>query len=204
MDQPVTEPEIVNEGESAGPDSEAAVTPAEPESPLAQAIRERDEYLELARKSRAELENYRRRIAREREADKQRYQADLMRGLLNPLDDFGRALKHAEEEKKFDTLYEGVLMVRDSLWKVVGAAGLEKISGEVGTAFNPNIHDALMKIPSHEYAPNVIVEEVTSGYRMGDTVLRASKVVVSAGPPVQPTPSSELPLEREPGSGTPA
>ncbi|MHC4883604.1 MAG: nucleotide exchange factor GrpE [Planctomycetota bacterium] len=194
-DAPEGEPEV----DAASSEVKEADEASDEESPLAQALRERDEYLELARKTRAELENYRRRVVRDREADKQRYQADLLRELLTPLDDFERALAHAEEEKNFDTLYEGLTMVRDAIWKAIGTTGFEKIPGEPGTSFDPNVHEAMMQIPHPEHPQNAIVDEIASGYKLGEMVLRASKVVVSAGTPGEEAPAKEADTEGKEG-----
>jgi len=144
---------------------------------------ERDEYLALAQKTRADLENYRRRVARDRDIERLQAQADLLQGILNPIDDLDRALAAAGRERNFDSLFEGLEMVRRSLWKGLGHAGFERIPAEHGDVFDPNVHEAMMKVPHPEVPENHIVEELSPGYRLGERVLRAARVMVSGGPP---------------------
>lgn len=174
-----TDGAAAGEGADAALDEDVAVTTAAWQELQTKA----NEYLELAQRTRADLENYRRRVAREMEQLRVRSQGDLLRELLNPLDDLDRALQHAAQEEDFDTLFEGLKMVREAVWKAVGASGCERIPAAPGDTFDPNVHEAMVQIPHPEFSQGSIVEEVQPGYRLDELVLRAAKVVVSAGPP---------------------
>ncbi|MFW5857902.1 MAG: nucleotide exchange factor GrpE [Planctomycetota bacterium] len=184
MSEPTLEEEVVPEAspatDAASADDDGLTVPA---SVLHAVQAERDEYLALAQKTRADLENYRRRVARDRDAERLQTQADLLQEILNPIDDLDRALAAAGRERNFDSLFEGLEMVRRSLWKSLGHAGFERIPAEHGDVFDPNVHEAMMKVPHPEVPENHIVEELSPGYRLGERVLRAARVMVSGGPP---------------------
>ncbi len=150
---------------------------------LETAIKERDEYLELSQRTRADLENFRKRAQREKENQKVMIIGSLLKELLSPVDDLNRAIIDAEETADFDTLFSGLKIVRDDLWKALKTVDFEKIEAGKGTDFDPNIHEAMMQIPHEEIAQNKIVEEFTPGYKIGDYVLRPSKVGISSGKP---------------------
>ncbi|MBI2433620.1 MAG: nucleotide exchange factor GrpE [Candidatus Hydrogenedentes bacterium] len=130
-------------------------------------------------RGRAEFDNYRKRMAREREQDRKLAAAQLMRELLPVADNLERALGHAEAGES--ALAQGVDMVLRQLSGVLQAKGLEPIPA-VGERFDPNVHEALAHQPSDEHEPDIVTTEYERGYRIGDHVLRPSKVVVSSGP----------------------
>lgn len=128
-------------------------------------------------RSRAEFDNYRKRILREMDTTKFNATADLLRVFLPVVDNLERALAHANEE---DGLAEGVRLVHKQLLDLLAAQGVVAIEAK-GQAFDPNIHDALSMTPSEEVEEGVILEEFERGYMLKDQVLRPSKVIVSAG-----------------------
>jgi molecular chaperone GrpE len=143
----------------------------------------RDEYLELAQRTHAEYENYRKRVARDREFEKNQAVAGLLKDLIAPIDDIDRGLSEAEKNNDFATLFEGLKLVRADLWKALKNTGFEKIDASAGVQFDPNFHEAMMQMPHPELGANKIVDEVGTGYKIGEMVLRPSKVVVSSGAP---------------------
>jgi molecular chaperone GrpE len=82
-------------------------------------------------------------------------------------------------------------MVREAFWKGLQSVDLEIIPAEPGTPFDPNVHEGMAQGPHPEVAAGCIIEEISRGYRMGERVVRASKVVVSAGPPASEAPGGE-------------
>ena len=143
----------------------------------------RDKWL----RSVAEQENLRKRTARE-VVDARRFaQADLMRDLLEVMDNFERAASsleqtdgNGEEWPESARRYrEGVDLIRQHLWDVLAARGLSRIDAEPGTEFDPSYHEAVMQVPSEEHPAGTIVEVVQAGYRLGDLVVRPSRVVVA-------------------------
>ena len=146
---------------------------------LAEAKRERDEYLDLARRTKADFENYRKRVAKETSEALARGKADLARQLLPALDNLERALAAGRDSSAHGALVEGVAMVRDELQSRLQSAGVESFD-PTGERFDPQLHEALSTMPSEGTESGVVLETVEKGYRLNGQVLRAAKVVVSA------------------------
>jgi molecular chaperone GrpE len=140
--------------------------------------RERDEYLELAQRTKADFENYRKRVARETAEALARGKADLARELLPALDNLERALEVGLDPSAHQALVEGVAMVRDELHSRLEGAGVESFD-PTGEKFDPQLHEALSTKPEEGTESGVILETVQKGYRLDGQVLRAAKVVVS-------------------------
>jgi molecular chaperone GrpE len=149
-----------------------------PQTPPPDLKRERDEYLELAQRTKADFENYRKRVARETSEALARGKADLARQLLPALDNLERALAAGSDPSAHDALVEGVGMVRDELHSRLEAAGVEAFD-PTGERFDPQLHEALSTMPSEGTDSGIVLETVEKGYRLNGQVLRAAKVVVS-------------------------
>jgi molecular chaperone GrpE len=147
---------------------------AESEDPLATAERERDEYLDLARRAQADFENYRKRAAREAAAAGERAKSGLVRELLPIVDNLERAITSAEEGEQH--LAEGVRLVHSELIAVLERNGIEQFD-PAGDRFDPAEHEALSVRNDGE--PGVVLDVVEKGYRANGTVLRPARVVVS-------------------------
>src|SRR5262245_56002890 len=185
IDEEVVEAELVEGDESsAGPDSDeqpdngAADQVERDLEELAQAKRERDEYLELALRTKADFENYRKRVAKETSEALGRGKADLARQLLPALDNLERALAAGEDSSGHEALVTGVAMVREELHNRLEGAGVEAFD-PTGEKFDPQLHEALSTMPKQGTEPGVVLETVEKGYRLNGQVLRAAKVVVS-------------------------
>lgn len=177
------------EGEAEGEVPEAT----EPEEgtpepdPLAEAERERDEYLELAQRTKAEFENYRKRMVAEVAAATERGKGELAGGLVGVLDNLERALETIEiaPDAALDgaeaegALEQGVVLTYRELRGTLTRAGVESIN-PIGDRFDPTWHEAIQSLPSEEHESGVVVEVLQKGYRLGDRVLRPARVIVSA------------------------
>jgi molecular chaperone GrpE len=181
-DDEVIEAELVEDEESStGPDSGENGTADQVErdlDELAEAKRERDEYLELARRTKADFENYRKRVAKETSEALARGKADLARQLLPALDNLERALAAGEDPSAHPALVQGVAMVRDELRSRLEGAGVESFD-PTGEKFDPQLHEALSTRPDEGTKPGVVLETVEKGYRLNGQVLRPARVVVS-------------------------
>jgi molecular chaperone GrpE len=196
--RPTTEEEVVeaelveDEESSAGPDSgeNGAADQVERDlDELGEAKRERDEYLELARRTKADFENYRKRVAKDASDALARGKAELARQLLPALDNLERALEAGDEARAresatrlmevHEALVKGVAMVRDELHSRLEGAGVESFD-PTGEKFDPQLHEALSTRPAEGTDPGVILETVEKGYRLNGQVLRPARVVVSA------------------------
>ena len=151
------------------------------DSLLADTQRERDEYLDLAKRTKADFENFRKRMAAETEAAGARGRAEVLRGVVPVLDDLERALEAAgldPEGDSSDGLAHGVLLVFRSLREALTRNGVEAVDPK-GEAFDPQVHEALSTLPGSGAAPGTIVEVVQKGYRLGDQLVRPARVVVA-------------------------
>jgi molecular chaperone GrpE len=181
-DDEIVEAELVeDEQSSAGPrsdeDGEADQVERDIDE-IAEAKRERDEYLELAQRTKADFENYRKRVTKETSEALARGKADLARQLLPALDNLERALDAGEDPSAHEALVKGVAMVRDELHNRLEGAGVESFD-PTGQRFDPQQHEALSTMPSEGTESGVVLETVEKGYRLNGQVLRAAKVVVS-------------------------
>lgn len=140
-----------------------------------------DEWLDKYRRSVAEFSNYRKRQERERQQQSWRLHAEVFSKLLEPLDDFERALKAVPEEHVDSGWIRGVQLIVEKLRALLAEHNVQPMDA-VGQPFDPNYHDALMQEPSDEYPEGTVVEEVTKGYLMDGQVLRPAVVKVSSGP----------------------
>ena len=147
------------------------------EDPLARIQRERDQYLDLARRSQADFENYRKRAAKEAAAAGQRAKSGLVRELLPVVDNLERALASAGESEQH--LAEGVRLVHSELISVLERNGVQQFDPS-GERFDPGEHEALSMRPQDGAESGVVLDVVEKGYRANGTVLRPARVVVSA------------------------
>jgi molecular chaperone GrpE len=171
-EDPGNEREILEEKEEA--DGVASQTA---EDPLARAQRERDEYLDLARRAQADFENYRKRAAREAAASGQRAKSGLVRELLPVVDNLERALASAQEGEQH--LAEGVRLVHAALIAVLERNGVEQFDPR-GDRFDPGEHEALSMREQDGAESGVVLDVVEKGYRANGSILRPARVVVSA------------------------
>jgi len=178
--------------EEAAPDAangEAAEDEADDEVSELEALRaERDEINERLLRTAAELDNYRRRAEREKKRRHKAGKVEVIRAVLEVLDDFERSMDAAEQlEQKQDakTAYEslrgGVEMVFKKFQDTLGSLGVEHIDAK-GEPFDENLHEAMMSQPTEDAEPGTVIHEVRSGYTLGDRVVRHSRVIVAAEP----------------------
>ncbi len=136
----------------------------------------------LARRQ-ADFENYRKRMDRERNETYNRVVADVAEKLLPVSDNLKRALEaeasvEAAESDEFRHFLSGVDLIWKQLTGVLDALGVKPISA-VGEKFNPHIHEAVVTEATDEYEPDTVVQEIRSGYRLGDKLIRPALVKVS-------------------------
>lgn len=135
-------------------------------------LRERREDL---LRERAEVENFKRRIQRDK-AEALRYALEpLVRDLLPVVDNLERALAHAETAAVVD----GVKMVHKGLLDALARGGVERVDS-VGQPFDPNLHEAIAQVDSAECEPGAVVAQFQPGYRLHDRLVRPAMVTVNA------------------------
>jgi molecular chaperone GrpE len=146
---------------------------------LAAAEQERDQFRDLAQRTRAEFENYQKRSAREREQERKYVFAPLARDLLPALDNLERALEAAKRAGDSGPLVQGVALVQAQMLDALRRHGITRLEAE-GKPFDPHREEAVMQRPTKDAPPGTVVEVLEPGYMIHDRVLRAAKVVVSA------------------------
>lgn len=146
---------------------------------LKKAEAERDEFREHAVRKVAELENFRRRTAQEKEDWTVYANQKLLQNLLPIVDDLQRALETGRVGHDYQAFLSGIEMVYNKALQTLAELGVTPIE-TVGAEFDVNLHEALMRMPS-EAPEGHIVQEAQRGYKFHDKVLRHAKVITSAG-----------------------
>lgn len=164
--------------DTAAPESEAADENAEETGDDGRA--EAEKWKLLALRSQADLENYRKRMAREKTDAIQYANASLLSSLLPVLDNFEMGLQAAKQEGEGNIIYQGFLMVRKQIEDFLSENGVKPI--DASGAFDPNVHEAVGQEPHDSIPEGEIVTEIRRGYRLNDRLLRAANVTVSKGP----------------------
>jgi molecular chaperone GrpE len=166
---PVTEDQ--EQVEAEGGDDEIAALTAQ-----------RDEAVDRWKRTAADFDNFRKRVAREREELVTLANERLVKELLPILDDLERALVAAAEHEEA-RLEEGVRLVHRALGSLLERNGVKEI--DTDGAFDPHVHEALLAQPS-EADEGSVIDVVQKGYTLGDRVVRPARVVVAAAPPKPP------------------
>jgi len=140
---------------------------------------QRDEYLALAQRTKADFENYRKRVARDAAAAETRGLVRLARELLPSLDNLDRAVAHADDGDTDPILIEGLRLVQRELLGALERVGIEAY-GAPGEQFDPELHEAVAQQPVEGRTPGEIVELYQAGYRLaGGGLVRAARVLVA-------------------------
>jgi molecular chaperone GrpE len=133
-------------------------------------------YLDLAQRTQAELENVRKRAARDIAQAGQRAKANLVRELLPIVDNLERALSTANPEE--DHLAEGVRLVHVELVSTLERNGIRSFD-PAGEPFDPTVHEAI-SMREGDNGSGIVLDVVEKGYKLGDNVIRPARVVVSS------------------------
>ena len=149
---------------------------------LSAALAERDANFERWARTQAEFDNYRKRVQREADQNRQYQAFNILNDLLPGLDNLQRAVVAAESTRNADELIRGVTLVLKQFEDMLQKHGAVPIEA-VGQPFDPNLHQAIQQIPSAEHPPMTVIAEAERGWKLHDRVLRPSKVVVSSAPP---------------------
>jgi molecular chaperone GrpE len=144
-----------------------------------------EQMTDRALRAQAELENYRRRIARQMDEERRYAGVPLLRDLLPVLDNVRRAIEAAQKSPEAGSLLEGFKMVGRQLEEVLARHECKEIAA-LGAPFDPHLHEAISQQPSAEHAPGTVLLVTQSGFQLHDRVVRPSQVIVSSAPP-EPT-----------------
>ena len=131
----------------------------------------------------ADFDNYRKRVARDKEELAQFAAKDILKDLLPTVDNLALALDKAEN--KDDPFVQGVKLAYDGFLKALADHGATPLDS-VGEPFDANFHEAIAQLPSPDVAEGVVMNEVKRGWLLHGKLLRAAQVVVSSGAPEKP------------------
>ena len=209
--RPQVEADIAETEPGSGTEPAEATEPAAEEVPdtkrpeagetesdrLAELERERNEYLELAQRTRAELENFRKRSAKDSQEAERRGRAHVARGLVPAVDNLERALQAAgvnldpasateppdpasREVSAHEALAAGVALVHGEIVGALRSAGVESFD-PAGQKFDPSVCEALSTRPAVDgEEPGIVAETLQRGYSIGDVLIRPARVVVTS------------------------
>jgi len=172
---PVTEPEA-EEKDPAAPSAENV----QPEDETDGLQADLDRFRDLALRSQADFENYKKRAAREKEEAIKYANSSLLEKLIAIIDNFELGLEAARAEGEKSPIFSGMSMVLKQLVDFLADSGLKPIDA-TGRKFDPNLHEAIAHEPSDEFAEGTVIRQTRRGYKMKDRLLRPSSVVVSSG-----------------------
>jgi molecular chaperone GrpE len=141
----------------------------------------RDEYLSLARRTKADFENYQKRAARDLATERRYALTPLAGDILPALDNLDRAMDAAKQAGETGPLVQGVALVQSQFLDILRRHGITRIEAQ-GQPFDPNLHQAVMQEPSKDHPPSTVVRVLQNGYLIHDRVLRPASVAVSVAP----------------------
>ena len=150
------------------------------DDPVASLQGDLDRFRDLALRTQADFENYKKRAARERDEGIKYANRSLLEHLVSIVDNFELGLSAAREEGKHSPIYSGMSMVLKQLTDFLADNGLQPIDA-VGKQFDPNLHEAIGHEPSDEVPEGRVIRQTRRGYRLKDRLLRPAAVVVSSG-----------------------
>jgi molecular chaperone GrpE len=171
------------------PEKKQAKAPDEELSKLRQELeslqKERDELFGRLQRVSADYANFQKRVPKQIN-DSVAYEKDrLIRSLLPILDNMDHLLK-AHSTESTDAIVQGVEIIYGHMLDILKSHGVEQMPA-LGEPFDPARHEAVMRRTEPGQPPDVVLEEIQKGYRIGDRILRPTRVVVSQAPPPQPS-----------------
>lgn len=135
----------------------------------------------------ADLDNYRKRVLREKEELSRATSERVVGALLPVLDNLERALAAASQQPAADNaaLLDGLKQIQAQFRRTLEQFGLQEVIAHAGHPFDPNHHEAISQVESVEHPEGTIVDQLQRGYRIADRLLRPARVVVSKGLPTE-------------------
>jgi molecular chaperone GrpE len=173
-----------NAPEAMSPEPNAGEAPADPDSRLTELQAELSKYKDAALRATADLDNYRKRVSRERDESIKYANAAFLERLIPILDNFELGLNAARNAPEAAPIVDGLAMVYKQLQDFLANSGVETVDA-VGQTFDPNLHEALAQEYDDQVPEGKVIRQVRKGYRLRDRLLRPANVVVSRGAPEQ-------------------
>lgn len=200
--------EAVPSSALGGPPTEKGVELTEEEfAGLKKKVEERDEYLDVLLRTKADFSNYQKRMKRELESMGRYATQDLVKALIPAMDHLSRAIKSAgssaagergtnsESLRKF---LDGLQLIQNEFLKALEGAGVKNVEGTVGQPFNPEFHEAFLEEEDAQLPHHTVLETLEPGFILHDRVLKPAKVKVSKKPALhEEKPGQEAPPAKE-------
>jgi molecular chaperone GrpE len=145
---------------------------------------QRDEYLDDLRRSHADFENYRKRVARDGAVQREQGRSDVVSALLDVLDDLDRvvaaagSLDRAGLTTDVAAVASGVQVVAEKARRALEGLGVERVDAD-GVPFDPTVHDAVQQVEGENGSGPTVHQVLRPGYRLPDRVLRPAMVIVA-------------------------
>ncbi|MGJ8637827.1 MAG: nucleotide exchange factor GrpE [Opitutaceae bacterium] len=181
VDEPVdattTETTVEDAPENETPEQANEPKLTELEKAQAEAAEMKSRFL----RSVADMENFRKRIAREKQDIIRSAAANVIESLLPVLDNMKLGLQAADNHPEAKDVTVGFKMVDDQLKKSLSDQGLEELAPD-GDVFDPNLHECISHQPSEDVKEDHVIQTVRAGYRLNERLIRAASVIVSSGP----------------------
>ena len=192
MTEPSPDPVTQPQSESVFPDTEhsegnsteeqtSAAAEAIPQDPMEALAAEVDRWKDLAYRSQAELDNFRKRSARESQEARAYANSSLLISLFPILDNFEMGLEAARAESEKSMVFMGMSMVQRQLADFLREQGIQEVEA-LHKVFDPNLHDAVSQEASAEHPEGIALRVTRRGFKLKDRLLRPSSVIVSSGP----------------------
>lgn len=152
-----------------------------PAAEIAAAKADADRFKDLALRTQADFDNYRKRVARERDEAVKYANSGLLERLLPVVDNFELGLDAAKKGGDTQAILDGINMVLRQIQDFLSDSGVQAIDA-VGQKFDPNLHEAVAQEASAEVEEGHVIRQLRRGYKLKDRLLRPSTVMISKGP----------------------
>jgi molecular chaperone GrpE len=150
---------------------------------LAQTKAELEKFRDLALRSSADLDNYRKRMSKEREEAIKFANSSFLERLIPVLDNFEFGLQAARTTSSPVSILEGMAMVQKQFQDFLSSAGIEMIDA-TGQHFDPQLHEAISQEENEQVPEGIVIRQLRKGYKLRDRLIRPANVVVSKGTPI--------------------
>jgi len=182
----------VEEPLSESEESPAAVEESSVDE-LAAAREEAGKNWDLYLRSQAEMENFRKRMQRDKQDALRFANEGILREILPVIDNLDRAVEHAQDnDAEAEGLLEGVQMTLEQFARTLEKFGVKPVAA-LGEAFDPACHEAMGQLETAEQAPNSVAKELQKGYMLNDRLLRPALVMVAKAPEVEAADDAQEP-----------
>ena len=156
-----------------------------------QANKEKDEYLDLLQRFKADFENYKKRAQKLSDNSVQISSERIVSKVIDPVEDLSRIVNFASDKESDIVPLEGIEIVYNKFLRILNDEEVTVIDPKIGSEFDPRIHEAILVDNSGNHKPGMIVQLLEKGYKIKDKIIRAAKVVVSAEAIQQETETKE-------------